>query len=121
MVAGGLVYCVAMLLRGPTDGLSDANAMQRAILAHIPVGTALEDAINFMRQERFQCDRKYTDQTFTMNSSDSGGATRHGLDFVYCERTDKAGLLEVRIWGVALVVADGRVTEVLVRSSVFGM
>jgi hypothetical protein len=91
--------------------------MKRAILAHVPIGTTIDDAQKFMEQERFHCS-KFTNAAFSMHS-DAG--TREGIDFTYCERTDNAGLLEVRVWGVALVVVDDKVTEILVRDAVFGL
>lgn len=119
-VAGCIsLWLVWAALRGPTDGLSDVYEMKRVILEHVPIGTEIDDAREFMLQEGFECE-EYTDSIFTMNASDSGGSTRHGLDFLYCGREDPAGWQGVRNWGVALIVADGVVAEVLVRSSVFG-
>lgn len=107
---------VALTPRGPTYRLSDPHKMKAAILKHVPPGTTIEDAKAFMQQEGFQCEREYTNQMFT-----GDGETHQGLDFTYCERSQSEGLLEVRIWGVALVVADGKITEVFVRSGVFGL
>ena len=102
--------------RGPTTGLKDAPAMTQAVLAHVPIGTDVEHATKFMEHEGFECS-VFTNQGFTGVL----GGDREGLDFVYCERTDNAGFLEVRIWGVALVFADGKVTEVLARTGTYGM
>lgn len=116
---GALAVAVAILWyalasRGPTVGFKDVQKMKSAILAHVPIGTTIDDARKFMEKERFRCS-EYTNAIFTMH-----GGTRKGIDFTYCERIDNAGFLEVRIWGVALVVVDEKVTEILVRESVFG-
>ncbi len=102
-------------MRGPTAGLKDNLAMKQAILAHAPIGTEVEHATKLMEHEGFKC------SLFANHDFTGDGGTRGGLDFVYCERKDSAGILEVRIWGVALVIADGKVTEVLVRNGIFGM
>lgn len=105
----------ALTSHGPTAGLNDVQKMKSAILAHVPIGTTIDDARKFMEKERFRCS-EFTNAIFTMN-----GGTRKGIDFTYCERKDNAGLLEVRIWDVALVVVDEKVTEILVDESVFGL
>src|SRR5437868_4348669 len=72
-------------MRGPTAGLKDNLAMKQVILAHIPIGTEVERATKFMEREGFNC-LVYTNNGFT-----GDGATREGLDFVYCERKNNAG------------------------------
>lgn len=107
---------IVIARRGPTAGLTDAHEMKRAIREHVPIGTAIEEAKAFMEAEGFRCDREHTNQMFT-----GDGETRVGLDFVLCERSEPAGILEVRFWHVALVVAEEKVTEILVDTAVFGL
>ena len=122
VILSGVYLGIAMVRRGPTDGMRDARAMRRAILEHVPVGSEMQNARAFMLRERFRFEGDYTNHPFSMKLEDSGGDSRdrHDLDFAYFGRNDSAGILEVRIWGVALVMADGKVTDVLVRTSVYG-
>ena len=118
-VALVIVLAVAAFVawnRGPTTGLKDPLAMTQAVLAHVPIGTDVEHATKFMEHEGFACS-VFTNHSFT---GDLGGH-REGIDFVYCERTDNEGFLEIRVSSVALVFADGKVTEVLARIRWYGM
>jgi len=118
---GGILLVIVLAVaafewvRGPTASLSDNTAMKQAILAHVPIGTEVEHATKFMEHEGFEC------SIFTNSMFTSTDTTREGLDFIFCQRKNNVGLLEVRLWGVALVFADGKVTEVLVRSGTYGM
>lgn len=119
VIIGTALVWISTTPRGPTACVKSAPAMQRAILKHVPIGTDIEVAREFLLKERFHHVEDYTNNMFSMTAADSGGATRHGLNFAFYERSDPS-FMEVRIWGVALVMTDEKVTEVLVRAQTFG-
>jgi hypothetical protein len=106
LVLGALVPGCA----GPrfyTRDIGDAPRMAEAVIAHVPVGTPIEEAQRFMEREGFSCSRR----------GNAAWAGRTGLDYLYCNRvhpTSGFNMIETR-WQVAIVHHDGKVTEVLVE------
>jgi hypothetical protein len=85
--------------------------MTTAIQAHLPPGTPIADAQRFMEREGFRC-------TPTANGE---WGERKGLDYLHCDRTDGTGSMWVtRRWQIAVVHADGKVTEVLANTGLTG-
>jgi hypothetical protein len=93
-----------------TRGISESPRMVEAILGQIPIGTPVEDAQRFMKREGFECSR-------TTNGS---LGDRHGIDYVYCDRSESVGFPVSQRWQVVLVYRDGKVTEVLASTGLVG-
>jgi hypothetical protein len=94
--------------RSATRGIEEPPRMVEAILAQVPVGTAVDDAQRFMEREGFACSRK----------TNAGFLDRSGLDYIYCDRSE--GTVVSRRWQVAVVHRDGKVVEVLASTGLVG-
>src|SRR6266567_614408 len=73
----------------------------------IPGGTSLPDARRIMEQHHFTC---------SMMTNSSFGDLK-AADFLYCDRRDPDSRITpivIRRWQVALVLSDGRVSDVRV-------
>jgi hypothetical protein len=89
---------------------ADATAQIRR---WIPVGASLPDARRIMEQHHFNC-------SIMTNSSFGDLKAR---DFIYCDRHDPDSRvipIVVRRWQVALVMSDGRVSDIRVTTGLIG-
>ncbi|HEY1187068.1 MAG TPA: hypothetical protein VGE74_05390 [Gemmata sp.] len=94
--------------RAVTRGIEEPPRMVEAILAHVPLGTPVEDAQRFMEREGFKCSRR-TSADFL---------DRKSLDYIYCDRSESS--VVSRRWQVAVVYRDGKVVEVLASTGLVG-
>lgn len=95
--------------RATRDVWTDPDMMS-ALVSKLPPGTTVDDAERVMTREGFHC-------TDTKNGT---WGDRTGLNYLDCARTDGWGLLMTKTWMVGVVYADGKVTEVLVKSWLTG-
>lgn len=91
-----------------TRGLTTSADMANQISAKVPTGTPVDDAQEFMEREGFTCTR----------TANGDWGERKGLDYLYCDRTE--GGVVSRRWQIAIVHADGKVTEVLANTGLIG-
>jgi hypothetical protein len=94
--------------------LKDAASMKAVLQKRLPVGTSLGKARLFMEQEGFKCSLAHKE------SFSEEGVVREGIDFLYCDRDDRVGVLVIRRWQVALVLSQDSVSEVLVSVGLIG-
>lgn len=99
--------------------ISDRTRMRTALLEAVPLGTSVVDAERFMASERFHC-------TLNRNASfaeqqDGGHSVVHeGIDYLYCDRFDRAGFMVSRRWQIALVLEDESVKDMIVNAGMIG-
>lgn len=91
-----------------TLGIEEPARMVEAVLSQIPVGTPVEDAERFMEREGFAC----------VHATNADFLGRKGLNYIYCDRAE-GGIVQRR-WQVAVVHNDGRVTEIITSTALFG-
>ena len=108
LVSGFTFLAGCTPIRSATRGLESPADMTRAVSAKVPVGASVEDAQRFMEREGFTCSA-----TVNGNWGDC-----KGMDYLYCDRTE--GGLVSRRWQVAVVHANGKVTEVLANTGLIG-
>ncbi len=108
---GLLAIFAAIALSACSHGekLSDQPGVAASQIKHwVPLGTAARDALRDMRQHGFVCST-VTNGTF--------GHVR-GVDYLYCGRS--SGGIVHRRWQAALVLIDGKVSEVQVTTGLVG-
>lgn len=107
-----------------TWNVDDPEAMRAVLAEHIPPGTPVAEARQFMQEEGFTC-RERVNESFVERTWFGDRDPRHeGIDFVHCERVQTlgvgkqgfglGGLMMTRNWDVALVNDSRSVTAVLV-------
>ena len=99
-------------LREPvvTKGITDPAAMTKVILNAVPVGSPISEAQRFMEGERFACEE----------IANGSFGERHGIDSLYCGRNDRVSFWVSRVWKVWVIHHDGKVTEVIASTAMFG-
>jgi|APDOM4702015191_1054821.scaffolds.fasta_scaffold872431_2 hypothetical protein len=91
-----------------TREIKEPTRMAEAILGQVPLGTAVDDAQQFMEQEGFKCSR----------STNADFGHRQGLDYINCDRA--AGDVVQRRWQIALVHKNGKIVEILSNTGLVG-
>lgn len=128
-----LLVAAACAPRDPTHSLHSATEMRTVLLQYLPLGASVAQAQNRMEQASFLC-RQQPHATWTpwelgmpgLPVSQRGHFSaplteRRNVSFLSCWRTDGGRLAVVqRQWAVAVVYADGRVTDVLVNADGVG-
>src|SRR5262245_38532052 len=101
--------------------IGNADDMRSALLQHVPSGTTAEEAKKFMATEGFTCKMKTDGVFYERRAFNDAGKKHEGIDFIQCTRVQSAGDAWVsRRWNVALVLANDRVTDVLVACHLDG-
>ena len=103
----GITGCASPQL--VTREIEEPPRMVEVILAHIPVGTPIDDAQHFMEHEGFKCSRQ-------TNAQIPG----HEWDYLYCDRHESLGWWVSRRWQVHVGYRDGKVTEVEAHTGLIG-
>ena len=109
-----LVLVRVIINQKVTRQFTDQAAMKAAVLHSIPPGSTIAHAEQFMAQEGFQCVRT--------TNADRAEQERvyHHFDYLYCDRTDSAGLPVTRRWQIALLYENDHITDVLVSTGLVG-
>jgi hypothetical protein len=109
-----LAFVLAVAGCAHDDRLPEQSAaVTTQIRGWIPVGTSLSDARRIMEHHHFTC---------SMMTNSSFGDLK-GADFLYCDRRDSDSRITpivVRRWQVALVLSDGRVSDIRVSTGLIG-
>jgi hypothetical protein len=93
--------------------IDSPDSMIAVIPQHVPVGTSVQEAMKFMEHEGFACTLR-RNGTFCEQRGHDPGEKHEGIDFLECHRVQNAGFLMSRVWEVALVLKNDRVTDILV-------
>lgn len=109
-----LILALTLALTGCTseEQLRPKTATAQ-IMNWVPVGTSLANAKHIMEQRRFTCS--------LMTNSNFGDLK--AIDFLYCDRSDSSNIVTpivVRRWQVALILGDGKVSDVQVTTGLIG-
>lgn len=97
------------LVRATTD-IRQPAVMKEALRRAIPTGTSLANARRFMEQEGFAC-------KITRNGSFRG---REGIDYLYCDRSERYAHWVDQRWQIALVLEGDRVRDIEVAHGLIG-
>ena len=113
ILALAILFTAASCAHRPAP-LSDKPAQAESqIQSWVPVGTPLADAQRIMQQHNFTCSV----------STNSSFGDLHGADFLYCDcHFADSGFTPIvyRVWKVALVLGDGKITGVRVSTGLVG-
>jgi len=91
-----------------TQGIDDAAAMRNILVREVPPGSSVVEAERFMRDQGFSCYREL----------DASYRNLNGIDYLLCGRDD--GIVVFRVWSVAILHQDGKVTDVFVDTGLTG-
>ncbi|SRR6266487_5800631 len=99
---------------GPRRTADTPAAMKAALQQLIPAGTPRDQARRTMEKAGY----RVTDKTNASFSEE--GVVHRGINYLYCDCTERSGLIIERRWQAALVYAGDSVSEILVSMGLTG-
>lgn len=110
-----LIGGIAFIVFGGSDLLQkDQESTRKAVMARIPLGTAISRARTIMEAEGFAC-RWYENQSFADDLPQGGQVSSPPADFLWC---DQERIL--KRWQVIFVDTNGAVSRAAVGVSFAG-
>jgi len=97
-----------------------ARPMRNELRRHIPMGTEIETAKQFMISQGFTCKFKRNDDFLATDTDSTDSKMIQRKDFLYCEHTETApsAVSKSRRWKTAIVHEESKVTNILVSYGV---
>ncbi len=99
---------------GPRRAADTPAAMKAALQQLIPSGTPLDQARRTMEKAGY----KVTDETSASFSEE--GVVHRGINYLYCDCTERAHLIIERRWQIALIYTGDSVSDILVSMGLTG-
>lgn len=120
IVAGITVSPGCLHLTQATWNIDTPATMKTALLQHVPPGTPVQKAKQFMEHEGFACALQKNDTFYERVAFCESGPEHEHIDFLECRRTQNESFMVSRNWSIALVLQNDLVTDILVGNWVDG-